>query len=95
MPASILRITFSQTSGCAAMFASSAESSASPPVFSRWLWQVTQYLSTTERSIGLRAPMSGRGAADWGASARGKATLREAIQKTEATRIPRIILWAQ
>ena len=49
MPARTFRMTFSQTSACAATFDRSGASSASSPVFSRWLWQVTQYLSMVAR----------------------------------------------
>src|SRR5215467_5962666 len=48
-PARSLRTTFSQTSVPARTFVRSAVSSASPPVFRRSLWQVTQYRSTTGR----------------------------------------------
>ena len=39
-------MTFSQTSASRCRFEASRESSASPPVLSRWLWQVTQYWPT-------------------------------------------------
>src|SRR5579864_8687226 len=49
MPARNLRTTFSQVSALSGMRARSSLSSISPPVFSFWLWQVTQYWSRTAR----------------------------------------------
>ena len=48
-PTLSLRITFSQVSAFAGMFATSIFSSVKPPVLARSLWQVTQYLSSRAR----------------------------------------------
>ena len=42
MPPRTLRITFSHTSACAGDVGQLTSSSVRPPVFKRWLWQVTQ-----------------------------------------------------
>src|SRR5579871_4947890 len=58
-----LAITFSQTSGLAPGLVTSSVSSVSPAVRSFWLWQVTQYLSSTARGLtvgGVSAPRSAR-----------------------------------
>src|SRR6185436_15725408 len=48
------RITFSHTSALLEGRAKSAASNESPAVFSFWLWQVMQYLSSTARSWAIR-----------------------------------------
>ena len=42
VPARSFLTTFSQISACSVRFAGSTESSERPPVFRRWLWQVTR-----------------------------------------------------
>ncbi len=56
-----LRTTFSQTSAWSATRARSTASLSStrPPVFSRALWQLTQYLSTSARSASADSVASG------------------------------------
>ena len=49
MPPRSFRTTASQTSGASPTRDTSATSRASPPVSSRWLWQVTQYRSSRAR----------------------------------------------
>src|SRR5262249_40279983 len=48
-PVRIFRTPFSRPSARSPIRAGSNVSSISPAVFSRWLWQVTQYLSSTAR----------------------------------------------
>jgi hypothetical protein len=43
MPVRIFLTTFSQVSAPGPTFAMSSVSSARPPIFARWLWQVMQY----------------------------------------------------
>ena len=50
-PVRSFTITFSQVSASAGIFAGSSVSSMSPAVFSRWLWQVTQYWFTSCGSL--------------------------------------------
>src|SRR5687768_1759867 len=45
-------MTFSHTSACAGTSAASTPSRARPPVFSRSLWQVTQYCLTSPAGAG-------------------------------------------
>jgi hypothetical protein len=55
IPARSLRTTFSQVSAWSCILATSSLSSNSPAVCKRWLWQVTQYWSSSARAEAAEA----------------------------------------
>ena len=72
-PVRSLRTTFSHASACSPTCDRSIASSARPAVFTRWLWQVTQYLSSTARG-GCSAPTAARRRCRRRTGTRGAAT---------------------
>src|SRR5665213_1491591 len=91
VPPWILRTTFSQVSAPSPTCATSSLSSINPPVFSFWLWQVTQYLSSRARSAG-GGRTDGAATGVWGAADKTSEKTRAPGMRTRERKVPPAIV---